>query len=210
MKKLISLALVLVLCLTAAGSLAERFAPRPITLTPEKVANRMIDVKITDVTDTKMSMVLLEAETFSAEDVAKMTVGDVIFAGGEELTITNIDKDDDYVYFNQVEGEEESDEDVYLIQDYNGDYVAMFYESVLWQDAAAITVDMDPYIVLLDGINPEDGEWLDVPTLYGPEGFVKLFADEKANDGIGFASYNVQVVFDGIGEPIIVRRNYVQ
>lgn len=202
MKKLISviLALGIVLALMCTVS-AESIQPKAPTIDINNLEGRMVKTDIDYKEGDMMTLTLYENESFDAEAIRNAKVGDVIVTDGEEVTIESIDADGPDIIFNK------GTENEMLFADAGKDAFEHVMENdfVPWIKLGSMDVEILEYYPILDIIDPLTGEMLEEYTVYRGDKLKELLQNP---DAVGFNTKNVDVVYDGHNQPVLVRREY--
>ena len=201
MKKWISIMAALALCLAAAACACAEgrtISPNPVTLDLENLENRCVRTDVEYKEDNMMRLTLYEPERFAPEAIQNTQVGDVIITNGEEVAISSIEKDGpDYVFNKDTETEMLFCDGVRYFEH------VMEGEEVPWVKVGTLEMDIPAYLPILVTKEPgsmEEMEKLEVR--YGEE--LKTLLQNQ--EGEGFNSRNVDVVFDNGNKPSLMRR----
>ncbi|MBQ6288331.1 MAG: hypothetical protein IJK06_12810 [Clostridia bacterium] len=156
-----------------------------------------------------LTLELIVPEVFSAEEVENLKVGDAIYSQGKEIPVKSIE-DDGLSFSINGGGYEYEEGTLWLVQDSTDDrnYRPMNYNDYLWTSLAEIQVPVPDSLLFLDDIDTLGGP-LPLPAVYTAEEFLRILREEAEYDGVGFATNNVYVVFDGQGTLASIERYYV-
>lgn len=156
-----------------------------------------------------LTLDLIVPEVFSAEEVENLKVGDAIYSQGKEIPVKSIE-DDGLSFSINGGGYEYEEGTLWLVQDSTDDrnYRPMNYNDYLWTSLAEIQVPVPDSLLFLDDIDTLGGP-LPLPAVYTAEEFLRILREEAEYDGVGFATNNVYVVFDGQGTLASIERYYV-
>ena len=202
MKKLLCMmaALALTLAVICTAS-AETIQPKPVTIDINHLENRMVKTDIDYKEGDIMTLTLYENERFDAEAIKAVKVGDVIVTDGDEITIESIDPDGPDIIFNKGTGNE------MLFCDAGNDEFEHVMESdyVPWIKLGSMDVEILEYYPILDMIDPITGDILDEYAIYRGDKLKELL---KNPDAIGFNCKNVDVVYDRLNQPVMMKREF--
>ena len=148
-----------------------------------------------------MTLTLLENEQFSAEAVKAIKAGDVIVSDGEETTVETLEWDGPDLFINRG-----TEKEMLLTDASHG-----VFERVMENDRVpkltigTLEQEIEPYMIMLDWVDPKTGEVLDdIAVRSGDE----LKALLESNDGPSFAVENVRMLFDSGNQPCLIWRYY--
>ena len=202
MKKTVIVALVIALTAAlACTACAETIRPRPVTTDINRLENRMVRTDIEYKGDGHMLLTLYEQEFFTAEAIRAVKVGDVIVTDGKEVTIESIEMDGpDYIY-NKDTGTE------MLFCDAGNDEFqhSMENEEVPWIELGTIEMGILQYYPILDIVDPLTGQELEEYIIYRGDKLEELLQNP---DAVPFNARNVDVVYGGANQPILMMRWY--
>ena len=155
-----------------------------------------------------LKIALITPEVFPKADAEALTVGDSIYSGGREVSITSVSHENGYLIFNKGEGEFE-DGSVWLAEDLNGNYRTYDWHDYVYTELAQIEVPLTSSLLLLDNINPESGDILEKPTVHSSADLIRMMEEAARGTDPGFSANNVLVIFNSEGQLAVVERYYV-
>ena len=206
-KTAVALVLLISLLLSAAAS-ADVLTAMPVELDPERLEKTTCNARIVGYNEAQNTLTvhLTVPEIFPTDELYKISVGDSIYTGGQEILIESISHDDDWcgvVGFNDWE--------IFFFEERDGCYRMADEDCYFWNVIAVIECPVKDHLLLLDYVDDDTGDMLNLPAvLTARELTVKMLA-EQASDRyhIGFAADNVTVTFDGEGNLAVINRFYV-
>ena len=210
MKKI--LCMVLCLCLSVpALAAAERTVVTALAseVNPEALSAVAVDARILeyDADGNTLTVELIVPERYDPEEIGALRVGDAIYTQGQEVEIRTITENSGYLVLN--EGDYEfSEGSVWLYEGIDMTYWIADWHDNTWTLLATVQAPVSDHLLFLDGIDPSSGESLLKPTVHNRQEFLEMLEAEK-EEGPGFATNNVTVVFDDTGALALVRRFYV-
>lgn len=210
MKKCLVAGLMLLLVLAFAQTASAKTVspmPAPIEMGALENASCYAYVDGYDENTNELTVRLCYVEKFAADDIEALSVGDILIVDGKETEIKTI-KNDLGLVLNCGEGEFD-DGSVYLTTDENGDYYQYHYSMHTWRELACLTFSVPDTLIFLDGISKATGDPLSLPTVYSAAEFLRIFKDEQAQEGVGFSTMNVYLVFDQNARPAVLQRFFV-
>ena len=201
-KKVIAMAAAAAMSVTMIGaSLADTIQPLPIKTDIEHLEDHFVTTNIDYKGNGIMTLTLLENEQFSAETVKAIKAGDVIVSDGEETTVETLEWDGPDLFINRG-----TEKEMLLTDASHG-----VFERVMENDRVpTLTIgtleqEIEPYMIMLDWVDPKTGEVLDdIAVRSGDE----LKALLESNDGPSFAVENVRMLFDSGNQPCLIWRYY--
>lgn len=179
-------------------------------INPDHLFSVAVNARITGYSSNEnmLTLELIIPETFSAEDILGLAIGDAIYTQGKEVLIQTLTENSGYLVIN--EGEYEfSEGSVWLYESLDGNYQIADWHDNTWTTLATLKVPVTDTLLLLDDINPSTGEIQYLPTVHPASEFLKMLKTENEQGGPGFATNNVYVVFDGAGQLALIQRYYV-
>ena len=201
-KKVIAMAAAAAMSVTMIGaSLADTIQPLPIKTDIQHLEDHFVTTNIDYKGDGIMTLTLLENEQFSAETVKAIKAGDVIVSDGEETTVETLEWDGPDLFINRG-----TEKEMLLTDASHG-----VFERVMENDRVpkltigTLEQEIEPYMIMLDWVDPKTGEVLDdIAVRSGDE----LKALLESNDGPSFAVENVRMLFDSGNQPCLIWRYY--
>ena len=201
-KKVIAMAAAAAMSVTMIGaSLADTIQPLPIKTDIQHLEDHFVTTNIDYKGNGIMTLTLLENEQFSAETVKAIKAGDVIVSDGEETTVETLEWDGPDLFINRG-----TEKEMLLTDASHG-----FFERVMENDRVpkltigTLEQEIEPYMIMLDWVDPKTGEVLDdIAVRSGDE----LKALLESNDGPSFAVENVRMLFDSGNQPCLIWRYY--
>ena len=195
-KKVIAMAAAAAMSVTMIGaSLADTIQPLPIKTDIQHLEDHFVTPNIDYKGNGIMTLTLLENEQFSAETVKAIKVGDVIVSDGEETTVETLEWDGPDLFINRG-----TEKEMLLTDASHG-----VFERVMENDRVpkltigTLEQEIEPYMIMLDWVDPKTGEVLDdIAVRSGDE----LKALLESNDGPSFAVENVRMLFDSAGDTL--------
>jgi hypothetical protein len=201
--------LAVVLCASAsAGTCITALAT---SVNPDNLACTAVNARILGYRpeSNTLTLELIIPEVFSAEEVENLKVGDAIYSQGKEILIKTIERDVFSVSINGG-GYEYEEGTLWLVEDSTGDrnYRPMDYNDYMWTSLGELEVPVSDSLLFLDNIDV-DGSKLPLPAVYTAKEFLRILKKETELSGVGFATNNVYVIFDGNGALASIERYYV-
>lgn len=201
-KKVIAMAAAAAMSVTMIGaSLADTIQPLPIKTDIQHLEDHFVTTNIDYKGNGIMTLTLLENEQFSAETVKAIKAGDVIVSDGEETTVETLEWDGPDLFINRG-----IEKEMLLTDASHG-----VFERVMENDRVpkltigTLEQEIEPYMIMLDWVDPKTGEVLDdIAVRSGDE----LKALLESNDGPSFAVENVRMLFDSGNQPCLIWRYY--
>ena len=201
-KKVIAMAAAAAMSVTMIGaSLADTIQPLPIKTDIQHLEDHFVTTNIDYKGNGIMTLTLLENEQFSAETVKAIKAGDVIVSDGEETTVETLEWDGPDLFINRG-----TENEMLLTDASHG-----VFERVMENDRVpkltigTLEQEIEPYMIMLDWVDPKTGEVLDdIAVRSGDE----LKALLESNDGPSFAVENVRMLFDSGNQPCLIWRYY--
>ena len=201
-KKVIAMAAAAAMSVTMIGaSLADTIQPLPIKTDIQHLEDHFVTTNIDYKGNGIMTLTLLENEQFSAETVKAIKAGDVIVSDGEETTVETLEWDGPDLFINRG-----TEKEMLLTDASHG-----VCERVMENDRVpkltigTLEQEIEPYMIMLDWVDPKTGEVLDdIAVRSGDE----LKALLESNDGPSFAVENVRMLFDSGNQPCLIWRYY--
>ena len=201
-KKVIAMAAAAAMSITMIGaSLADTIQPLPIKTDIQHLEDHFVTTNIDYKGNGIMTLTLLENEQFSAETVKAIKAGDVIVSDGEETTVETLEWDGPDLFINRG-----TEKEMLLTDASHG-----VFERVMENDRVpkltigTLEQEIEPYMIMLDWVDPKTGEVLDdIAVRSGDE----LKALLESNDGPSFAVENVRMLFDSGNQPCLIWRYY--
>lgn len=201
-KKVIAMAAAAAMSVTMIGaSLADTIQPLPIKTDIQHLEDHFVTTNIEYKGNGIMTLTLLENEQFSAETVKAIKAGDVIVSDGEETTVETLEWDGPDLFINRG-----TEKEMLLTDASHG-----VFERVMENDRVpkltigTLEQEIEPYMIMLDWVDPKTGEVLDdIAVRSGDE----LKALLESNDGPSFAVENVRMLFDNGNQPCLIWRYY--
>ena len=201
-KKVIAMAAAAAMSVTMIGaSLADTIQPLPIKTDIEHLEDHFVTTNIDYKGNGIMTLTLLENEQCSAETVKAIKAGDVIVSDGEETTVETLEWDGPDLFINRG-----TEKEMLLTDASHG-----VFERVMENDRVpkltigTLEQEIEPYMIMLDWVDPKTGEVLDdIAVRSGDE----LKALLESNDGPSFAVENVRMLFDNGNQPCLIWRYY--
>ena len=145
-----------------------------------------------------LEVTLLTPIVMTEWDTVKISEGDTIRIGTEDVQIATLSYDEDDAVIN---------EEYYLRKNEDGLFNPYFYDSPVLEKAKEMTVNVKDGLVFIEEIDPETGILLDEnKTLNGNDLFTAL--ESAKNGGVGFESENIRITFDMNGEATQIERFY--
>lgn len=200
--KIIAMAAAAAMSVTMIGaSLADTIQPLPIKTDIQHLEDHFVTTNIDYKGNGIMTLTLLENEQFSAETVKAIKAGDVIVSDGEETTVETLEWDGPDLFINRG-----TEKEMLLTDASHG-----VFERVMENDRVpkltigTLEQEIEPYMIMLDWVDPKTGEVLDdIAVRSGDE----LKALLESNDGPSFAVENVRMLFDNGNQPCLIWRYY--
>ena len=201
-KKVLAMAAAAAMSVTMIGaSLADTIQPLPIKTDIQHLEDHFVTTNIDYKGNGIMTLTLLENEQFSAETVKAIKAGDVIVSDGEETTVETLEWDGPDLFINRG-----TEKEMLLTDASHG-----VFERVMENDRVpkltigTLEQEIEPYMIMLDWVDPKTGEVLDdIAVRSGDE----LKALLESNDGPSFAVENVRMLFDSGNQPCLIWRYY--
>ena len=193
-----ALALTLILCVTAS---AETINAKPVTLDISNLENQMVKTDIEYKEKGMMTLTLFVPERFDADAIKAVKAGDVIVTDGEEVTVTSVDADGPDLIFNKG-----TDTEMLFCDNGRNEYEhVMENDFVPWINIGSMDHEILEYFPILDMIDPKTGDVLDEYAVYRGDKLEELLQDP---DAVGFNCKNVDVVYDGNNQIVLIRREF--
>ena len=204
--------LLIVLCLLmSTGACAQTMYPiaPDVQMDALESLSIMCTVDAFNADEKTIDVTLYVPELFEEKALAALQPGDVVVSDGVPCTIENLQYDNGYSI--SINGGEDSYSGVglYFYCDSDGYAQQIDYDAGIYTKLGSETLQLPEHFLFLDGVRPDTGEPLDRPAVHSLAEFMTLMAKEKAEDGIGLASQNAYIVFDGSGIPALLCRYYV-
>ena len=179
-------------------------------INPEHLLSVAVNARITGYSsdENMLTLELIIPETFSAEDILNLTVGDAIYTQGKEVLIQTLTENSGYLVINEGEFEF-SEGSVWLYESLDGNYQIADWHDNTWTLLSTLKVPVIDSLLLLDDIDPATGEILYLPAVHPVSEFLTMLETESQEGGPGFAANNVYVVFDSAGQLALIQRYYV-
>lgn len=201
-KKVIAMAAAAAMSVTMIGaSLADTIQPLPIKTDIQHLEDHFVTTNIDYKGNGIMTLTLLENEQFSAETVKAIKAGDVIVSDGEETTVETLEWDGPDLFINRG-----TEKEMLLTDASHG-----VFERVMENDRVpkltigTLEQEIEPYMIMLDWVDPKTGEVLDDIAVRSSD---ELKALLESNDGPSFAVENVRMLFDNGNQPCLIWRYY--
>ena len=198
-----------VLLLTSAAY-ADTVTGLAIEVDPERLESCAVYVRVTayhEETDT-VSMELIVPEKFDADDIDRLSVGDSIFTNGKEINIESITEEYSAFYGKLIVLNKDTDR-ICLHEDDQQNYRTMDTNDYVWLSIATLEISLPDDVLFLDGIDPEDGGILDLPSVKNKNDLIKVFCKDEENYHPGLESNNAYAIFNEAGELAVIVRYYV-
>ncbi len=200
--KIIAMAAAAAMSVTMIGaSLADTIQPLPIKTDIQHLEDHFVTTNIDYKGNGIMTLTLLENEQFSADAVKAIKAGDVIVSDGTETTVETLEWDGPDLFINRG-----TEKEMLLTDASHG-----VFERVMENDRVpkltigTLEQEIEPYMIMLDWVDPKTGEVLDeIAVRSGDE----LKALLESNDGPSFAVENVRMLFDNGNQPCLIWRYY--
>jgi hypothetical protein len=205
------LLLLLALILCSSASAGTCITAMATSVDPDNLACTAVNARILGYNpdSNSLTLELIIPEVFSAEEVENLKVGDAIYSQGKEIPVKSIE--DDVLSISINGGSYEYEEGtLWLVQDSTDDrnYRPMYYNDYFWTSLAELQVPVPDSFLFLDDIDTLGGP-LPLPAVYTAKEFLRILREEAEYDGVGFATNNVYVIFDGNGALASIERYYV-
>ena len=155
-----------------------------------------------------LTVELIAPETFTADEVEALKVGDSIYTNGREILIESIECIRWGVY---AINEADEPNYVYLAMDEAYNYKTEDYGDFSWHTLTQIECPVQETLLFLDYINDQNGSPLDLPVVHT----ARELTDEMLDIGpyeaftAGLTCNNVYVTFDDAGNLATIHRFYV-
>lgn len=201
-KKMIALAAAAVMVFAAAGSaMAATIEPNPGKIDINHVENRFITTNIEYKGNGMAELTLLENEQYDAEAVKAIQPGDVIHSAGGDITVQTAEWDGPDLRINA-----ETEEEALLCDEGDGVFERVMEDDFVPQiTIGKMECEILPYMVMLDWVDPVDGEMLEQVAVRDGEELVKLL---ESGEGPSFAVENVHILYDSNNKPMLIWRFY--
>ena len=209
--------MVAMLCLCAAAAaqaqgLTEETAviqPEPIGLSMDALAGKTVMVRVGAYhqEDHTLELTVLEKLRFAAEAVEGLQPGDALNLDGELLVVRDVEPMTYLLLLDDGSGVDEAS--VWLKKGEDGDYEAGQYSDFIWRTVGSAPFAVAQDAQFLDGIDPEDGDMLEIPTRHSMEEFLCIKEEEEERGYPGFGCDNVWAAFNAEGEIASLERFYV-
>ena len=205
------LLLLLAIILCSSASAGTCITAMATSVDPDNLACTAVNARILGYNpdSNSLTLELIIPEVFSAEEVENLKVGDAIYSQGKEIPVKSIE--DDVLSISINGGSYEYEEGtLWLVQDSTDDrnYRPMYYNDYFWTSLAELQVPVPDSFLFLDDIDTLGGP-LPLPAVYTAKEFLRILREEAEYDGVGFATNNVYVIFDGNGALASIERYYV-
>ena len=201
MKKPFAAAVALVLSVAlACTAFADTIRPNAPEFDIEHLENRMVRTDIEYREGNTMTLTLFVPERFDAEAIRAVKPGDTIATDGDLITVDAVEWDGPDLYFNRGTDKE------MLFCD-AGDVFEHVMENdfVPWIKIGSMDAEILEYFPILDLIDPISGEVQDEYTIYRGDKLKELLQNQEA---VGFNCKNVDVVYDGNNQIVLMMREY--
>ena len=219
MAMLVLMAAMLCLCAAAealaAASQAQNLTgetiiqPEPIALSMDALAGKTVMVRVGAYhqEDHTLELTVLEKLRFAAEAVEGLQPGDALNLDGELLVVRDVEPMTYLLLLDDGSGVDEAS--VWLKKGEDGDYEAGQYSDFIWRTVGSAPFAVAQDAQFLDGIDPEDGDMLEIPTRHSMEEFLCIHEEEEERGYPGFGCDNVWAAFNAEGEIASLERFYV-
>ena len=219
MAMLVLMAAMLCLCAAAealaAASQAQNLTgetiiqPEPIALSMDALAGKTVMVRVGAYhqEDHTLELTVLEKLRFAAEAVEGLQPGDALNLDGELLVVRDVEPMTYLLLLDDGSGVDEAS--VWLKKGEDGDYEAGQYSDFIWRTVGSAPFAVAQDAQFLDGIDPEDGDMLEIPTRHSMEEFLRIKEEEEERGYPGFGCDNVWAAFNAEGEIASLERFYV-
>lgn len=219
MAMLVLMAAMLCLCAAAealaAASQAQNLTgetiiqPEPIALSMDALAGKTVMVRVGAYhqEDHTLELTVLEKLRFAAEAVEGLQPGDALNLDGELLVVRDVEPMTYLLLLDDGSGVDEAS--VWLKKGEDGDYEAGQYSDFIWRTVGSAPFAVAQDAQFLDGIDPEDGDMLEIPTRHSMEEFLCIKEEEEERGYPGFGCDNVWAAFNAEGEIASLERFYV-
>ena len=202
---------VLSVLLLASAAYADTVTGLAIEVNPERLESCAVYVRVTayhEETDT-VSMELIVPEKFDADDIDRLSVGDSIFTNGKEMNIESITEEYSAFYGKLIILNKDTDR-ICLHEDDQQNYrTTAGNDDYIWLSIAALEIPLPDDVLFLDGINPEDGGILDLPSVKNKNDLIRIFCEDEENYDSGLSCNNAYAIFNEAGELAVIGRYYV-
>ena len=157
--------------------------------------------------DHTLELTVLEKLRFAAEAVEGLQPGDALNLDGELLVVRDVEPMTYLLLLDDGSGVDEAS--VWLKKGEDGDYEAGQYSDFIWRTVGSAPFAVAQDAQFLDGIDPEDGDMLEIPTRHSMEEFLCIKEEEEERGYPGFGCDNVWAAFNAEGEIASLERFYV-
>ena len=202
---------VLSVLLLASAALADTVTGLAIEINPERLESCAVCARVTayhEETDT-VSMEIIVPEKFDADDIDKLSVGDSIFTNGKEINIESITEEYSAFYGKLIILNKDTDR-ICLHEDDQQNYrTTAGNDDYIWLSIAVLEIPLPDDVLFLDGINPEDGGILDLPSVKNKNDLIRIFCEDEENYDSGLSCNNAYAIFNEAGELAVIGRYYV-
>lgn len=212
MKKTVSvLVLLLLMALFADGACAKTVTPMQPSRDMDHLACQCVVAVLEDADcDARMlTFSLYEPEVYAEGDILDLAPGDVLITEGREISIVSVEPEFDCLRIN-LESDDWHEGTPVLARNDNGNFWIVSYATMFGMTKIGeLTFTVPDNLLFLDGIEPEHGGELELPTVHTDKEWLATIAWEEKEGGAGFSARNVHMVFDADGNPAMVHRFYV-
>ena len=183
--------------------------PEPIALSMDALAGKTVMVRVGAYhqEDHTLELTVLEKLRFAAEAVEGLQPGDALNLDGELLVVRDVEPMTYLLLLDDGSGVDEAS--VWLKKGEDGDYEAGQYSDFIWRTVGSAPFAVAQDAQFLDGIDPEDGDMLEIPTRHSMEEFLCIKEEEEERGYPGFGCDNVWAAFNAEGEIASLERFYV-
>ena len=183
--------------------------PEPIALSMDALAGKTVMVRVGAYhqEDHTLELTVLENLRFPAEAVESLQPGDALDLDGELLVVRDVEPMTYLLLLDDGSGVDEAS--VWLKKGEDGDYEAGQYSDFIWRTVGSAPFAVAQDAQFLDGIDPEDGDMLEIPTRHSMEEFLCIKEEEEERGYPGFGCDNVWAAFNAEGEIASLERFYV-
>ena len=206
--------LCMILCLCLIIPVMASAEPKTITavasdVNPGALYSIAVDARIKAYNreDNTMTVEIIVPETYDADEVESLQVGDAIFTQGQAVTVESVVNDYGVIILNQKNPDDPSDS-IMLYQGADLNYEILQDDDHTWTTLGTLNVPVSGSLLYLDEIDPSTGEMLNLPTVHNLQQFVAEL-EGGSTAGPGFDMNNTSVVFDETGALALIRRFYV-
>ena len=206
-----ALLIILSALLICAAASADTVTGLAIEIDPEHLESCAVYVRVIayhEETDT-FSIEVITPETFDANDIDKLSIGDSIFTNGKEINIESITEEYSS-YYGALTILNKDTDPIWLYEDDQQNYRTLAdNDDYIWLTIATLEIPLPDDVLFLDGVNPEDGGMLDLPLVKNKNDLIRVFFDDEENYDSGLACNNAYAVFGENGELDAIVRYYV-